>query len=520
MFLVCGISAAGSGTSADISESEAGTRIFDNTTYLNANSVFMFFTNTGLYSRDIDGVFGYEYGMFYPYTSIADIENGTNSKSLLYSAGIWLGGLVNGQLRVSLAEFGSEFWPGPMAGSTYVADADTIAAYRMYKLYRDSMSTNPNTDYLEWPDSLGAPVDHHGDPRLSGDQMLWAVFNDANPARHTLNDGSTEPLGIEVRQLSWEGTSWVFDRIIYVEYKLYNRGPNEITDFYIGVFDDPDLGWIDDDLFGCDTLANEFFVYNADNEDNFYGTAPPAFGVKLLCGPLVPSSGDTARFGDSKIPDYRNLPMTSYVRYVNGTDPQNPQEVYNLLQGLSQDGSPLPNGTRYSFPGDPIAGTGDLDPFGGNKHCVMGMGPFDFHPGDSQYVLIKIAVGHGLDNIGSLANLRYVLAYPNNYPTDAPDEGGEELPDRFSLSQNYPNPFNPTTVIKFSLPTRSEVSLEVFNVLGQKVKSLVNGELPAGEHSVTWDGTDRSGNREPSGVYFYRLKAGNYVQSRKMVLVR
>jgi hypothetical protein len=502
---------------AAVTASETGAGVFDNSAYLNANSIFMFFTNRGLYSRDLDGVFGYDYGMFYPYTSIADIQSGTNAKSLLFSAGIWMGGYVNGQLRVSLAEFDTEFWPGPMAGSTYVADADTIAAYRVYKLYRDSLSTNPNTDYLEWPDSLGAPVEWDGDPRMSGDQMLWTVFNDANPERHTLSDGSTEPMGIEVHQLSWEGTAWVFDRILYVEYKLYNRGPNNITDFYIGIFDDPDLGWAGDDLFGCDSIADEAFAYNASDTDDVYGSPPPAFGLKLLRGPLVPSSGDTAIFDGGKIPDYRNLPMTSFVSYVNGTDPENPQEVYNLLQGLQKNGSPLPNGTRYSFPGDPVTGVGDLDPVGGNKHWVMGMGPFDFHPGDSQYVMIKMGIGQGY--VRSIGNLRYVLRYPNFYPTDV-TEPGQELPDDFSLSQNYPNPFNPTTVIRFSLPTRENVSLEIFNVLGQEVKSLVDGELPRGEHITTWDGTDRSGNRQPSGVYFYRLKAGNYIQSRKMVLVK
>ncbi|HXG37213.1 MAG TPA: T9SS type A sorting domain-containing protein [Bacteroidota bacterium] len=88
----------------------------------------------------------------------------------------------------------------------------------------------------------------------------------------------------------------------------------------------------------------------------------------------------------------------------------------------------------------------------------------------------------------------------------------------FRLSQNYPNPFNPATVISFTLPdvgTRHDVSLRVFNMLGQEVATLVNGEMEAGYHQVQWQAEGL-----PSGVYFYRLEAGSFVETKKMMLVR
>jgi len=95
------------------------------------------------------------------------------------------------------------------------------------------------------------------------------------------------------------------------------------------------------------------------------------------------------------------------------------------------------------------------------------------------------------------------------------------LPDKFALLPNYPNPFNPETTIRYDLQQRSEVKLQVFNLLGQEVRTLVNKELQAaGAQSVRWDGKNNSGITLPSGVYIYRISAGNFTASRKMVLMK
>jgi len=87
------------------------------------------------------------------------------------------------------------------------------------------------------------------------------------------------------------------------------------------------------------------------------------------------------------------------------------------------------------------------------------------------------------------------------------------------LYQSYPNPFNPVTTISFSLTAREKVQLEVFNSLGQKVKTLISREMPAGKHTVIWDARNDAGNPLGSGVYFYQISAGGFVQTRKMILL-
>ncbi|HPU99360.1 MAG TPA: C25 family cysteine peptidase [Candidatus Cloacimonas acidaminovorans] len=87
-----------------------------------------------------------------------------------------------------------------------------------------------------------------------------------------------------------------------------------------------------------------------------------------------------------------------------------------------------------------------------------------------------------------------------------------------SLKGCYPNPFNPTTTISFSIKEKAPVELVIYNILGQKVRTLVNQPLEPGEHSIVWNGTDNKGRSVASGIYFYRMKAGNYSETKKMVL--
>lgn len=94
------------------------------------------------------------------------------------------------------------------------------------------------------------------------------------------------------------------------------------------------------------------------------------------------------------------------------------------------------------------------------------------------------------------------------------------IPKEFALKHNYPNPFNPTTTIKVELPKTSDVRMEIYNVLGQKVKTLVNKTMKAGYHKVVWDGRNDYGTRVSSGMYIYIIKAGDFIAKHKMVLLK
>ena len=97
---------------------------------------------------------------------------------------------------------------------------------------------------------------------------------------------------------------------------------------------------------------------------------------------------------------------------------------------------------------------------------------------------------------------------------------GELVPDRYYLSANYPNPFNLSTMIKFGLPVAGRVDLSIYNVVGQKVVTLVDEDYEAGHHLVSWNGLNTKGQPVSSGIYFFRIKSEEFVDIRKMLLLK
>ena len=154
---------------------------------------------------------------------------------------------------------------------------------------------------------------------------------------------------------------------------------------------------------------------------------------------------------------------------------------------------------------------------GSDRGFMISSAPIDLEPGDTAVVAFALLAGDNADAIlanADAARRRFYVA------TSVDDGSGGGLPNGFSLHQNYPNPFNPTTTIAFDLPGTAEVTLDIFNIKGQKVVTLINGFRSAGAHSVVWDATSSEGNRVASGVYYYRLRANDVSQTKRMVVLK
>ena len=114
----------------------------------------------------------------------------------------------------------------------------------------------------------------------------------------------------------------------------------------------------------------------------------------------------------------------------------------------------------------------------------------------------------------------YIDDFAYNWEATGIGDNGQIIPVVFSLEQNYPNPFNPSTTISFSLPNKAFVNLNVFDLLGRQVKTLINGELSAGLHCIIWDGRDEAGSDVSSGIYLYKLASSGASDARRMTLIR
>ena len=123
--------------------------------------------------------------------------------------------------------------------------------------------------------------------------------------------------------------------------------------------------------------------------------------------------------------------------------------------------------------------------------------------------------------VDSVSGMNICCDGPEGPPSsDVEEVPTSEVPQHFGLSQNYPNPFNPETRIEFSLARQSFVTIHICNILGQKIREIVSEQLPAGKWAISWDGRDARGYELASGVYFCRIRAGDFVDTKKMVLLR
>jgi hypothetical protein len=416
---------------------------------IDVNNISMVVKNTGSFAYDTENN-----------SSGLEFPKGTG-KTAVYAAGLWIGALVNGGVRVSVAEYSDDYAPGSAVGG--VPDDKNKAEYKVYKLNRVYLTSTGAVDaatrdavladYSAGAVPHGAPpvtVQPDGSLNIVGDQMLWSVYNDLAKGSEHNAASSSLPLGIEIQE-----TTFAFSRqgplgnTVFLRYKIINRGTQTLTNAYVSQWSDPDLGGATDDLVGCDTTLSVGYVYNATITDEQYGAFSPSVGYDFLQGPRVAvGPGETVTLG-----------LASFNKYVNGAGPQDSTETYSYMQGLQGDGTALVNPvtglpTRFNVSGDPVMNTGWLDSNPGDRRLMLSSGPFTMAPGDSQEVVVGIVVAQGTSPIASLALMKcydeavqaaydanFDLASPPNSPAVAiTPRNGEVFIHWDAGSENYLEP--------------------------------------------------------------------------------
>jgi hypothetical protein len=381
---------------------------------IDVNRINMFVSNFGAFGFDIANG---NSGLFYPKGE---------TKTALFAGGLWLGAVINpGTTQVTVSEYSSEYGPGRILSPGVWEDPNLpdIVVFKMKAWTGDPQDSahveivpaDPTIDpivhhgwaeYMAGAATRGAPVRAYKlpltstpdpedsvlvlGPDVTGDQMLWSVYNDADPAFHYNDAGHSAPIGVEVHQ-----TVFGFDRpgplgdAVFIRYRIINKGTETILRLDPGVWTDPDIGAPADDMIGADVPRSMGYAFNAVGQDAVYTNTPPALGVRLLDG----------------------LPMEACTGYVNGTDPQSTDASANALRGLNTDGSPIIDPvadavTPFMFPGDPVTGQGWTDGLGLDKRLLVTANDKTLAPSETTEVLVAIVVGRGTDHIASISQLR------------------------------------------------------------------------------------------------------------------
>jgi len=519
--------------------------------YIAANNIMMWAGSSGSGSYNPVTEAG---GLYWP--------GGFNGNiTAAYSDGLIWGGKVNGKINVNGSTYRQGLVPGKILENGS-ADERNSFKYDLWKLadnweylpagpVKDRYSMN----YYNWPGDLGAPyADVNNDgvfskgidtPDLYGNEVLWSVANDLDSSVTKFTYGS-QPIGLEVQTTIYAINSNTYDKdylkdVVFKKYKIINKGNNTVEDMFFGYWADADLGYANDDFVGVDTVENMAYCYNGDfNDEGYYGYNPPAIGYKIVQGPVLSSLNDSAYFNNKIVKGMKNLPAYAFHFMVLGNpdwvyaalgSQKGAEVLYNQMNGRFGNGTVVTNpktneATRFPLAGDPAqSGSGWYEgqgwpggPAPEDRSMLISAGPFSFAPKDTQEVVIAIILARGTNHINSVSRLRETARsvqefYNGNFLTGVKEESGSIL--KYDLMQNYPNPFNPATIIKYSIAEKAFVELDVYDILGKRVMSLVNEEKPAGEYQVNFEARSLA-----SGVYYYRMKAGEYVSARKMLLIK
>lgn len=543
-----------------------------------AQSIFMQTGNINTVFRT-DGYFNYDKvtfangigGLIWP---VASAQRNTT----VFASGLWIGAKVNissnqKELRLAASMYNTHYSPGniPVIGQVPPSSVCSDPAFSGYLVsLNDQSLVNGGTitknaggrtytfvysSWASWPVGQGAPyVEVNGlagyQPGWNSDrpgtgignsrpsEMVFSVFMDYtnctnNPHVRELSlPGGTLPLGVEVQQLAYAFDVEGFRDTYFIRYKIINKSGKVWDSTYIGLANDGDLGNASDDASGCDTTRNIGFTYNFDNNDADYGAAPPAVGYRMLQGPVIftGNNSDTAKLPCNTLIGYKMKLMTGHFGFFNSGsvcfgDPDSADVAYNILRGKDGCGNTLINYTNsqpttYVYSGDACLKQGWYDSTSADVRNIMNTGPFTMNAGDTQVVVYSYTIARGSSNNQSVCALLTASDNVKNYYYNCFSLIGIEpvnniVPLKYSLEQNYPNPFNPSTSIKFSVPEAGSVSLVIYDALGRIVKELLNEKIPAGIYSADFNAADY-----PSGIYFYRLSAENYSETKKMVLVK
>ncbi len=517
--------------------------------HLDGNNIDAIFQNTGIFNQNTTS--GNTAGFIWPKGS---------GRTAVFSSGLSMSAMVQGQLRQAMASYKGEMIQGRCNNGVPFTN-DTFKFYSVKKT--DNPNTNP--DWLNWGLMVpyGAPfvdVNNNGiyEPFIdtpgvkNASQTLFICMTDGFTNTHNPGEGyggGTLPLYNEVHLTAWCYSQPSYNDMQFLKYEIINKGNAPWTRAYFSFIADPDIGDYTDDYIGCDTVRKMGYCYNADTLDGngnppSYGAAPPAVGFLLL----------KSAYRKNINPGY--LGMTGFTTFINvdgapapcEADPNGePLGAYYFMMGYKKDScswldptqTPWKR-TKYIYPGDPVTNTGWTEHKGsvwncgndstgtlftvnppGDRRLAMSSGFEDLTimPGDTQRIVVCQLIARGTSNLNSVTKLKQLsdvaINFYNTNFTIGVKQISTEIPTKYSMSQNYPNPFNPSTIIRYQLSVVGNVSLKVYDVQGREIQTLVNERLQAGTYEATFDGSVLN-----SGVYFYQLVSGEFKETKRAILIK
>lgn len=489
-------------------------------------------------------------------------------QTISFSSGVVWGGIIDEQIRVGGSVYRSGLQPGGFFEEASMEGflnelyrvrpdyktASLITEIEEERTTYDNIYTQYRKNWNEWPAIYGAPfqdVDENGSydplvdiPGIPGAaQTIWFVANDLDTDLTDSFFGSL-PMGIELQVTLWGyADTTPLANMLFKKYKIINMSSNDINEMYFSIWSDFEIGNAENDFSGCDTLLNLGYIYNSKNEDEYLLTAPPAIGNCLLQGPIINGDlSDEAIFNGEIISGKKNLPIVSshylypyksnsqlYFEPVEGSYLEGALVYYNYMMGRIGDGTfyPVPDvygggTTRFPLSGNPVTKEGFIDGVqqtNGDRSIGIGTGPFQLSVGDTQEVIFAEIAALGETNLESITLLKEYAIYADSFFKEnfrSLHQHKYTVPNEsFIIYQNYPNPFTHNTAIMFTIPKTNFVTISIFNILGEKITTLIEEQMDAGFHEI-----NLASHNYPTGIYFVTITYGNITKTIKVLVLK
>jgi hypothetical protein len=493
--------------------------------YFSGNNICNYFVSTGIFNQNTTS--GNSPGLSWPCGS---------NKYYVFTSGILAACYIDNNLAMYSCSYKGELSPGYTNDNLFKSNSD----FKFYSVkIGDDETTNP--DYANWYKMIpyGAPfkdvnsncifdvgIDKPGIPDAS--QTIFICMTDADVSNRNSGEGFGGGIQSPLLFAEIHFTAWGYNDIPlmndvqFLKYEIINKGSKSWDKFRLAILCDPDIGFsFQKNFIGCDTSQCLGYAYSGDT------TVFGAYGMKILRGLINRVTGDTLNF--SSFNWERNYLPCEW-------EPNEPAVAYNYMKGFKSNGNPYydpthtpPIQTKFLFSGDPETGEGWVPSKGylvgcngydslvqvvpGDVRFIIGLGAdnFSMTPGDTQKLYFAQMLAQGNTNPNSVTNLKRL----SKSTKIIFDEGifdqlknscdvvvvNNPLPDDYYLLQNYPNPFNITTKFKYGIPRISNVKLEIFEITGRKVATLIDGEIKPGIYELNWNASGIA-----SGIYIYRME--------------
>jgi hypothetical protein len=483
-----------------VKDQNSQTRILHNR-WMQVNDMNMSLINDGRFGQTS----GYKSGFYWP--------GGYPDETYIFGAGMWIGGRyrsdTNPSVYDTLVTCGYE--PGSAGGNEFIQglppnDDPSNPDERIYFSYD-----------ADWPlqDSIG------GDSVIS---MLdsYYTYNDYDTAKHFIPENL--PLDICVIQQTYAFTGYLKDDILFfVVNIILDTSKDTLHSAFISICADCDIGYESgvyaNDLVGFDIERNMAFQWQNDPESG-WTHFPGHIGFKFLQG-TVSNGIDTVHYFINQYDSLKTdsivigpndtIGMTSFKIFTFAVDPSNKNERYEMMSGydylLLNDSFPEESYRPF-----------DEDKFGpADKRFILSSGPFNLIPGDTAKVIFTVLMGEDSSALNIVADKAQEI-YDNGM--QSVKEKANLVNNKLDIKAIGNNIFKNNVDLEYIIEKEGNVNIDIYDKVGRLVKNLINTDVNAGYHRISWNGKDDNGRNIVNGIYFVRIESAGKVKNTKVMLIK